>query len=219
MTEQSHTRHKQSILIVEDDPVNRQILAAIVGRMGHRVLEAASGLEGLNAAIRENPDLILLDIVMEGLDGYEVCRQLKKDPQTAVIPIIFISALREEQDEAKGLALGAVDYLFKPVSRTIAEARISTHLELKRHRDRLEEIVLERTRELHDVLSRLKVLKGLLPICASCKKIRDDKGTWNRMEEYIENRSEAEFSHGICPECARRLNPDIYDGLVGRQEE
>lgn len=203
-----------TVLIVEDDPVSLEILDAIVKDMGLGVERAANGLEALNRVYRSAPDLILLDVVMNGLDGYEICSRLQGDRETDNIPIIFISALKEEEDEARGLSLGAVDYIFKPFSPTIVQARVRTHLELKRHRDQLEEMVVERTRELHDALTTLKTLKGLLPICASCKKIRDDQGYWNRLEDYIEHHSEAEFTHGICPDCARKLNPEIYDDLT-----
>lgn len=215
------TPHHQpaTVLIVEDDPVNRRILRSIIERMHCRPIEAENGLEALTSASVLQPDLILLDIMMEGLDGYQVCKRLKNGPETRTIPVIFISALKEEEDEAHGLSLGAVDYIFKPFSPTIIQARINTHLELKRHRDSLEEIVTERTQELQNALSKIKTLKGLLPICASCKKIRDSGGTWNRLENYIEHRSEAEFSHGICPDCARRLNPEIYDDIMARKKE
>ncbi len=103
------------------------------------------------------PDLILLDVMMPGMDGYEVCKQLKSQAVTADIPIVFVTAMNEEKDETRGFLLGAVDYIVKPVNPVIVKARVQTHIalrraqrELERHRDELEELVLERTRELRE---------------------------------------------------------------------
>ena len=84
--------------------------------------------------------------------------------------------------------------------------------QLKKHHEQLEELVEKRTADLQEALSQVKTLSGFLPICASCKKIRDDKGYWNQIEAYIQDHSEAEFSHGICPECATKLYPEYYKG-------
>ncbi|NEV60799.1 response regulator [Thiorhodococcus minor] len=117
------------LLIVDDDPQNlalmRQILAA-----HHRLVFARSGTEALAAATKCWPALILLDIQMPDMDGYAVCRALKADPQTAAIPVIFVTALSEVGDEAAGFAAGAVDYIVKPLSAPIVQARVETHLSL-----------------------------------------------------------------------------------------
>ncbi|MBF0398863.1 MAG: response regulator, partial [Desulfobacterales bacterium] len=110
---------------------------------------ATSGQEALALIYKEAfPDLILLDIMMPEMDGYEVCNRLRNDVKTNSIPIIFVTAKDQEEDEAKGLLLGAVDYITKPFSPSIVRARVKAHLELKKHRDRLEELVKERTVEL-----------------------------------------------------------------------
>ncbi|MBW2303985.1 MAG: PleD family two-component system response regulator [Deltaproteobacteria bacterium] len=131
---------KQTILIVDDAPANIKVLGEAL-RDEYKVRMAVSGSKGLEIATSSNPpDLILLDIVMPDLDGYEVCRRLKAMKSTQNIPIIFITGKTEEEDETKGLELGAVDYITKPFSLPIVKARVRTHMELKRHRDLLENL-------------------------------------------------------------------------------
>ena len=107
-------------------------------------------------------------------------------------------------DESQGLSIGAVDYIIKPINPDIVMLRVKNHLELKFQRDQLKEQrdTLERQRnELEETLRRIKRLEGIIPICMYCKKIRDEKASWEQMEKYISEHSDAMFSHGICPEC------------------
>ncbi len=150
-------REQQStILLVDDIPANIKILVGAL-HGNYRLIVATNGPDALKAATEKVPDLILLDVMMPGMDGYEVCKQLKSQAGTADIPIIFVTAMNEEKDETRGFLLGAVDYIVKPVNPVIVKARVQTHIalrraqrELERHRDELEELVLERTRELRE---------------------------------------------------------------------
>jgi putative two-component system response regulator len=140
---------KQSILVVDDIPENIDVLNLML-RHDYKIKVAKRGETALKIAMSPNPpDLILLDIMMPEMDGYEVCRQLKENSSTRKIPVIFVTAKDEVVDEAKGFKLGAVDYITKPVSPSIVQARVRNQLELKRHQDHLQELVKERTRELH----------------------------------------------------------------------
>ncbi len=196
---------KQTILIVDDAVANIEILAETLGN-DYEILFAVSGKEALEIASNQSPDLIILDIVMPEMDGYEVCRLLKLDPSLQEIPVIFITTLDMTHQETKGLELGAVDYITKPFNTGIVKLRVKNHLELKRQRDALE----QRNAELKEAMAKIKTLKGLIPICSSCKKIRDDKGYWNQLEAYISAHSGVDFSHGICPDCIKKLYPDYY---------
>ncbi|MGN7613768.1 response regulator, partial [Magnetococcales bacterium HHB-1] len=110
---------------------------------------ARSGQKALqNAFADPMPDIILLDIMMPEMDGYEVCLKLKADPRTWSIPVLFITALNQQTNEERGLAVGAVDYITKPFQPSLVKARLRSQIELKRHKDRLEELVEERTRQL-----------------------------------------------------------------------
>lgn len=122
---------RPAILVVDDVPANLAVLKAFL-QDDYRVLLAGSGDEGIALALgNPRPHLILLDVMMPGVDGYETCRRLKADPQTRDIPVIFVTARTDERDEALGLDLGAVDYLNKPVSMAILHARVRIHLKLQ----------------------------------------------------------------------------------------
>jgi len=138
---------KPLLLVVDDVKTNIHILVEIL-RDDYKVSVAINGESALEHALTNPPDLILLDIMMPGIDGYEVCKRLKNNESTKNIPIIFLTALTEEQNEARGLQLGAVDYITKPFSPQIVKARIKNHLELKRYRDHLEDLIRERTMDL-----------------------------------------------------------------------
>lgn len=126
------------ILIVDDERHNIKVLSELL-REEYKIMAAKSGQVALNAAHGPNPpDLILLDVMMPELTGYEVCRQLKAHPRTMHIPVIFITALDATDDEAKGFELGAVDYIFKPFKPVIVKARVRTHIHLKRKTDLLD---------------------------------------------------------------------------------
>lgn len=131
--------NKQSVLIIEDSPLVVRILTNILEK-DYEVYSALTGAGGYELAVEKNPDIIVLDVVMSGMDGYEVCSKLKKNSLTKHIPVIFISALGETEDERKGLEAGAIDYIAKPFSEPIVKIRIKNHLELKRSRDILSEL-------------------------------------------------------------------------------
>jgi PleD family two-component response regulator len=202
------TRDKAKILIVDDTPANIQVLNEVL-QVECDVYFALNGNEALQKIEMLQPDLILLDIMMPIMDGFEVCRILKKNESFKNIPIIFITALGQPEEESRGLKLGGADYITKPFNPDMVQLRVRNHLELKKQRDTLE----QRTRELEKALAEIKVLKGVIPICAQCKKIRDDQGCWNQLEAYISEHSDAEFSHGICPSCVKELYPEQYDKL------
>lgn len=156
---EKQARHK--ILFVDDVPANVRILVETL-KDDYKVVFVQSGAEALNLITNESlPDLILLDIMMPEMDGYELCRRLKKDKKTRDVPIIFVTALDGEEDEALGLELGAVDYISKPFSLPIIKARLKTHLDLKLHRDQLErqkqELITANARLEEEIAERIKV--------------------------------------------------------------
>jgi diguanylate cyclase (GGDEF)-like protein len=130
------TPQPSTILVVDDTANTLELIATILGTE-HKVLPAGDGETAMKIALQEEPDLILLDIRMPGMDGYQLCRLLKAEPVTREIPVIFVTAMDEEREEAKGLELGAIDYITKPLSPPILRARVRNHIELKRQRDQL----------------------------------------------------------------------------------
>jgi sigma-B regulation protein RsbU (phosphoserine phosphatase) len=130
-------RQKSTVLVVDDEKTNIMAIAGILKDEAD-VIVATNGETALKLAASKQPDLVLLDIVMEGLDGYAVCERLKADPVTSEIPVVFVTAMDAEQDETRGLGLGAIDYITKPFSAPIVKARVRNHLELKHQRDELD---------------------------------------------------------------------------------
>jgi putative two-component system response regulator len=139
---------RQRVLIVDDTPENIEILRQLL-RTDYAIQAAINGEKSLEIARRTpQPDIILLDVMMPGMDGYEVCRRLKNDPLTEHIPVVFITALDQTGHETTGLELGAVDYIRKPFEPMVVKARVQNHLQLKRYEQKLEALVEERTAEL-----------------------------------------------------------------------
>lgn len=150
---------KQTILVVDDNSENIHVLSGIL-RPYYRVKAAVNGELALKIANgKDKPDMILLDIMMPGMDGYEVCRRLKEKPETSEIPVIFVTAKYEVEDEKKGFLLGAVDYITKPVSPPLVLARVAAHLALYDQKKHLETLVQERTKELDD--TRVEIIRRL----------------------------------------------------------
>lgn len=197
------TEQKQIIMIVDDTPTNLQILIEIM-KDEYEIVVATNGRDALVMAERNLPDLILLDIQMQEMDGYEVCKALKQMPSQVDIPVIFVTAMSQQEDEALGLNLGAVDYITKPINPELVQLRIKNHLELKRQNDQLREqmdLIASQNQVLKDSIKRVKHLEGIIPICMYCKKIRDDNDSWHKLENYITDNSDAMFSHGVCQDC------------------
>lgn len=141
-------KRKRRILIVDDTPANIKILNDLL-KTQYYISVATNGADALDIAMsKDQPDLILLDIMMPEMDGYEVCKRLKENKQTEKIPVLFITAKGEVEDETLGLSLGAVDYITKPISPSIVQVRVETHMKLYLYKKDLEERVIERTRQL-----------------------------------------------------------------------
>jgi DNA-binding response OmpR family regulator len=230
---------KGTILVIDDSQASLRLLSEVLTAEGYQVTPANSGELALATVAANPPELIMLDIQMPGLNGFEVCRRLKAGPESRDIPIIFISAFGESGERVEGLKLGAVDFVNKPFQREELLARVRIHLELRRlrvrlenqgadlrrlneqlqdeltERDRVEKALRESYAELAVALANVKSLSGLLPICSSCKGIRDDTGYWSRVETYIENNSEATFTHSLCPDCFKKHYPTLVDDDPG----
>lgn len=203
------------ILIVDDNPTNLGVLFDYLKELGYRVLVHTSGESAITAIRQMPPDIVLLDVMMPGIDGFETCRRLKANNATKDIPVIFMTALTDTVDEVKGLEVGAVDYITKPIQVETVSARINTHLALHSTQKQLE----EKNLQLQQALKNIKTLKGLIPICANCKQIRDDEGFWHQVEDYIRNHTDAKFSHGLCPDCMESLYPDYHQGVIAQHRQ
>jgi AmiR/NasT family two-component response regulator len=206
------------VLIVEDDSLVSEMIQGLLEKMWYVVVgRALNGLQAIEMAKSTQPDVILMDIKMPDMDGLEATRHIYESCPT---PVVVLTAYDTPELVERASAAGVGAYLVKPPNTdeieraiTIAIARFDDLMELRRLNTELqadnearEKLILE----LEDALAQVKTLSGLLPICSSCKKIRDDEGYWNQLEVYIRDHSEVEFSHSLCPECAKELYPEIF---------
>jgi phosphoserine phosphatase RsbU/P len=208
-----------SILIVDDSPDQQALLRSILGKAGHEDVVSADSANSASVLLNldgdaptQRIDLILMDVLMPEQNGVETCRQIKRCAHLQDIPIIMVTADDDLSNLKEAFAAGAIDYISKPVNSIELLARVSSALTLKSEMDRRKTRELELRRsneELQQALKEVKVLRGLIPICASCKKIRNDGGFWQQLEEYLGEHSEAEFSHGLCQPCIKKLYPGV----------
>ena len=193
---------KAKILIVEDESIFARDLELTLKRMGYSIAaKASSGEEAIKITGTTFPDLILMDIVLKGeLDGIETANEILGSFD---IPVIYLTAYTEEHilERAKGTI--PYGYILKPVDHV--ELKIAIDIALRRHS--AEKKKKELTDEL--ALERIKTLEGCLSICASCKRIRDDKGSWEQLESFITQHCQVKFSHGLCPQCANSAMEEI----------
>jgi phosphoserine phosphatase RsbU/P len=186
------------VLLAEDDPVSRRALEVTMNRWGYEVIAVGDGAAALEALERDQaPPMAVLDWMMPGVDGVEVCRTVRARADGAPVYLVLISAKTASEDIVAGLESGADDYITKPVDLPELRARLRVGARLLD----LQTSLADRIRDLGEALTRVKQLQGLLPICAYCKKIRDDRNYWQQVEAYISAHTEARFSHSICPDC------------------
>jgi sigma-B regulation protein RsbU (phosphoserine phosphatase) len=195
------------VLIAEDEPDSRQLIQIMVSKWGYEAVATQDGAEAWEALQqRDAPQLALLDIMMPRMDGLEVCRRARERHTPVPTYIILLTAKTLPREIVTGLEAGADDYLTKPFDTSELRARIKVGERILE----LQSNLAMRVEELEEALTRVKQLQGLLPICSYCKKIRDDQNYWQQVESYISKHSEAQFSHGICPDCYTQfVTPDI----------
>jgi two-component system, response regulator PdtaR len=197
---------RPKILVVEDDANVSAVLEARLESYGYQVCAITdTGAGAIRAAATHSPDLVLMDIMLKGnMNGIEAAEKINAQQE---VPIIYLSCLTSDEVVDRAIHSNPYGYIVKPYD--YGELRSSICVALTKHqaaqeRDRL-------IAELQNALQEVKRLSGLLPICAACKMIRDKEGSWHQIEEYIADHSEADFSHSVCPTCARKLYPEIFN--------
>lgn len=195
------------VLIVDDVPENVEILYSVLKEENYRFAIALNAAETYRAIEKEVPDLLLLDVMLPDGNGFDLAERIIAAHKDCYIPIIFITARAHLEDKVKGFRVGGVDYITKPFEESEVSARVKTHIELKLARQK-QAVLIQR---LQKALEEVKQLRGIIPICARCKKIRSDDGFWMQVEHYISEHSEAEFSHGLCPICMREMYPTLSE--------
>jgi sigma-B regulation protein RsbU (phosphoserine phosphatase) len=200
------------ILIAEDDFVSRMMLTDLLKKKGHEVMVTVDGAEAWDALRKPDaPALAVLDWMMPEMDGVEVVRRVRAMQTDRPPYIILLTAKGEKADIIAGLDVGANDYLAKPFDPGELRARI----DVGRRMVEMQDILAAKVEELRQALDQIKTLRGIVPICANCKKIRDDRGYWNQVEVYVRDHTEAEFTHALCPECMKKMESEDVPGGLG----
>lgn len=175
MAEKAQER-RAYVLAVDDLESIVFLIREALTRAGFEVEGAASGAEALRRVESRRPDLILLDVGLPDLSGFDVCTRLKENRWTAAIPVIFLTGNASTDSVVRGFAVGGVDYVTKPFRSEELVARVRTHVQLH-------------------------LLRAILPICSYCNRIRNSAGEWERLESYMHRQTGSQLSHGICPDC------------------
>ncbi len=189
------------ILIAEDDLTSRVMLEAILNKWQYETIVTQDGESAWEVMQKPDaPELIILDWNMPKLDGLEVCRRIRQMETEQPSYIILLTSREQKGDIVIGLNAGANDYITKPYDQDELRARIAVGIRMVS----LQHDLAKRIHELQEALSHVRKLQGILPICAYCKKIRDDKQYWRQVESYISEHAEVRFTHGICPTCLEK---------------
>ena len=198
----------QSILFIEDDPVSLKVTETALKKWGYSV-HAADSAEAAWEYLKSNPRpaMMIVDWQLPGISGPEFCKQVRETACLKDVYIMMLTSSAGRENMLEGLQAGADDYLEKPVDARFLEARVKVGERIVTLQSDLESKVAE----LQEALTNVKELRGLLPICSYCKKIRNDGNYWERLESYLSAHTHAQFSHSICPDC--------YDSVVKQEIE
>jgi phosphoserine phosphatase RsbU/P len=204
------------VLIAEDDRVTGELLDRTLRRWDYETTLVADGQEAWRRLSEASaPTLAILDWMMPGLDGPDICRRVRAELPLANMYLMLLTAREARRDLIAGLDAGADDYIVKPFDTDELRARIAVGARVLALQDKL----AERVEELQAALSNVKQLRGLLPICSYCKRIRGDDSYWQQVEGYIAAHSNAQFSHGICPTCYAAISAELDEMTKNRARE
>jgi len=186
------------ILVADDEPVSRRLVQAILQQSAHEVLLAEDGLKAWDLLRESSPNMLIADWVMPRMNGLELTKKARTELQRPTyLYIIIVTAKQRPQDILTGLASGADDYISKPFNREELKLRVTAGQRVLRWDTELQ----KKNHQLEEALAEVKQLKGIIPICMFCKKIRDDQNYWHQLETYMMNNAGADFSHSVCPDC------------------
>ncbi len=196
-----------NVLIAEDEVLVAEAVKGMLAALGHTVVgHAANGRQAVALAVALQPDAILLDMKMPEMNGLEAARQIS---ETCPTPIVVLTAFQSREFVTKASMVGAGAFLTKPT--TLLELERALIIATARFKDIRD--LQHQNEALSNTLEQVRQLKGILPICSGCKKIRDEKGDWHQVESYIHDYTGVDFSHGICPDCVTVLYADYEDLL------
>lgn len=193
------------ILIAEDDATSQRLLSAILKSARYKTILVDNGVDALKELQQGKASLAILDLMMPGMDGLEVVRRIRRVPPPIPPYLIMLSTRSQKSDVVLGLDAGANDYVGKPFDEDELRARVA----VGRRMIEMRLTLANNLQELAEAIDQVRTLRGILPICANCKNIRDDQGYWSNVETYLKQHTKAEFSHAVCPNCMNKLYPQF----------
>lgn len=197
-----------NILIAEDDPVSRRILEETLTNWNYDVTVTKDGNEAWEILQRDDaPMMAILDNMMPGMDGFEICRRVREMAKVQSPYLLLLTAMSMKDDVVRGIEAGANDYLTKPFNREELRVRVGVGIQLLE----LQAALFERVHDLEAALAQVKQLQGILPMCSYCRQVRDGQDYWQKVEGYITDHSDIEFSHGICPDCYIKVENELNE--------
>ncbi len=198
-----------NILIADDDAPSRMMLQSFLTKWGYSVTAVCDGEEAWKILCEpEHPHILILDWIMPGIEGPEIVQRLREREPEQLYYAIIITSRSIKDSAATALDRGADDFVGKPFDNAELRARLAVGCRIYG----LQNMLSAQLQKLEETLAQVKMLEGIIPICMYCKKIRDDHNSWNQLEQYISDHSEAQFSHGMCPKCAEEQR-EIIKGL------
>ncbi|MDD2707606.1 MAG: response regulator [Verrucomicrobiae bacterium] len=201
-------------LIADDDNTSRFLLVCAMRKLNHETVEASNGAAAWEEIQKPDaPDLCVVDWMMPGIDGLELCRRMRAHPGLKNKYIILLTSRDKKDDIVTGLEAGSDDYLTKPFDQKELCARVKAGERILN----LQKELADKVGELEKALGQVKQLKGLIPICAYCKKIRTDNDYWQQVDTYVAQHSDATFSHGICPDCYAKALKEVKAAAARRR--
>lgn len=193
------------ILIADDDDISLRVLDKHLVSWNYETIKATDGTEAWNILnSKSSPYMAILDWNMPGMEGVEVCRKVRQTENNISKYLIILTSRSEKEDIAKGLDYGANDYIEKPFNSVELQARLNVGKRVLQ----LQQSLHIKIKELKDAFDHIKTLQGILPICMHCHKIRSDGEAWEKIDMYLVKHTDAEFSHGLCPECLDKYYPE-----------
>ncbi len=202
-----------NVLVVDDQPVNLSLVERILQDLPVRVFKASSGQEAIEMVEKEKFALILMDVQMPDMDGFEAADKIKQLPHAQRTPIIFITAVGTDAENIqRGYESGGVDYIVKPVTPFVLKSKVQIFLQMDEKYEDIDQMLVtleENNRSVKKTLDNIRQNSGVVPICSWCRKIRNDDGEWEQVEEYIKRLSDADLTHGVCPHCATIIRGQI----------
>jgi sigma-B regulation protein RsbU (phosphoserine phosphatase) len=194
------------VLIADDDAALRHGLRVQLQKWGYEPIVCEDGLSARDVLLGDDPPpMAILDWSMPGADGVALCREIRESPALSAMYVILLTAHDTRDAMVAGLSGGADEYVTKPFDWGVLQARIKIGARITT----LQQTLSQRVDELQKALTMVKQLSGLLPICSYCKRIRRDGDYWQQLEAYVAEHSEAEFSHGVCPECFEQAKKEF----------